>query len=308
MIPGSIRQALDLTIRAATGVTAGTVTLRSGYWATFMHGLSQRYGQSAELVEEGDDSRLPEYGLVQAVHVETEFGIITDVTALLQGAREVGALTVIDAACSTPIDPFDLADCDIGVLGSHKCLGGPPGLGILVIKQAILATLQSSPGAGWSLNAYIDDSLAKHRFLLGEANRPFDKPPLVTYPMQIVNALRHALLDRVAAGIAAETHANSAARLREGFVESGFSVPKGRLSNAVLRFDVPSGIDAEALRRELLARGYFVIGGIGTSGAGAIRIGCMSIPQLNLDNIEKFVAVVSDVCGSGAARSKSAVG
>src|SRR5690349_6842161 len=50
LMPGSIRQALDATVRAAASFTSGTSTLRSGYWSHFVHGLAARYGEDARMV------------------------------------------------------------------------------------------------------------------------------------------------------------------------------------------------------------------------------------------------------------------
>jgi aspartate aminotransferase-like enzyme len=296
LIPGSIRQALDVAVRSVTSLTSSTATLASGYWARFIHNLAEKYSDSARVLRDPSEYDGASDGLVQAVHVETEFGTIVDVQSLLRRAKNVRALTLVDIACSAPVDQFDFEGCDVAILGSHKCLGGAPGLGILVAEQGVLRSLTAAPGASWSLAAYAQDALAKRSYLLGETDKPFGQPPLVTYPMQVVNSVRYSLRERLAQDIRPESFGKAAWTLRAGMQELGFRVPAGILSNAVLRFEVPPATNAEALRKELLRRGYFVIGGVGATGGGVIRIGCMSLPQIDPANIRRFIDVVAVAC------------
>jgi aspartate aminotransferase-like enzyme len=258
-----------------------------------MHDVSRRHSEFADMPTAIDPAQLRPGDVIQAVHVETEFGTIVPIDGLLREVRKAGGFAIMDLACSTPVDPFDLTHCDVAVLGSHKCLGGAPGLGILVVSPDGVNRIQASRTSGWSLPAYTEDALVKHRFIRGEFDRPSGRPPLVTYPIHVVNALRYALRDRQTSGTSPNSHESAAAKLRAALNELGFSNPEGRLSNAVLRFEVPLGVDAERLRADLLAQGFFVIGGIGASGKGVIRVGCMSLPQIDYDNISRLVAAVN---------------
>ena len=180
------------------------------------------------------------------------------------------------------------------VLGSHKVLGGPPGLGIVAVRRSAMDRLLD--GAGWSLRADAHDALLKHDYLSGARPTPSGLPPLMTYPIQIVCALRAALRERLAGGLEGGTHAAAAQALRDGLRNIGIT-PYGAaaVSNAVIRADLPDGVSAEALRAELALRGIFVIGGIGGSGAGSfIRIGTMSSPQLDGANIQRLIEALDD--------------
>jgi aspartate aminotransferase-like enzyme len=243
------------------------------------------------------DGLLPdrEFDVLSIVHVETEWGLVMPVEPLLAAAKERGAVTIIDAAVSIPIDPLNYDHCDAIVFGSHKCLGGPPGLGVLAVREAILERL--AVGApNWTFEAYGRDALHKHRYLRGDVASPNLPPPLVTFPSQVIDSLGAAVAERLDLGIGSDHHHAAAARLRSGLQEAGLQVARGgRLSAAVVRAEVPPAIGADRLRAALFDAGFFVIGGIGSSGAGAVRIGTMSMPQIATANIDRLIEAVAKV-------------
>lgn len=70
--------------------------------------------------------------VVAFTHQSNVLGTINPVDRLVEAARAVGALTVLDAAQSAPHMPFDVAalGVDFAVLSGHKMLG-PTGIGVL---------------------------------------------------------------------------------------------------------------------------------------------------------------------------------
>lgn len=80
--------------------------------------------------------------VVAFTHVSNVLGIVNPVDELVALAREVGALTVLDACQSAPHLPLDLValDVDLAVFSGHKMLG-PYGVGGLYGRSEVLEAL-----------------------------------------------------------------------------------------------------------------------------------------------------------------------
>jgi cysteine desulfurase/selenocysteine lyase len=99
-----------------------------------------------------DDGRLDLSGLDEIVtertkvlafaHASNVLGTVLPVERLVAKAREVGALTVLDACQSVPHFGVDLAalGVDLAVFSAHKMLG-PTGIGALAGRRDVLAAL-----------------------------------------------------------------------------------------------------------------------------------------------------------------------
>ncbi len=81
----------------------------------------------------------PEVKLFAFTHVSNTLGVINPAAALCTAARQVGAVTLIDAAQSAGHMPVDVCalGCDFLVLSGHK-MCGPTGIGVLYGRQALL--------------------------------------------------------------------------------------------------------------------------------------------------------------------------
>ncbi|MDO5025823.1 MAG: cysteine desulfurase [Trueperella sp.] len=78
--------------------------------------------------------------IVAFTHVSNVSGAISPVAELVQLAREVGALTVLDACQSVPHLPVNLRELgvDFAAFSGHKMLG-PSGIGVLYGREELLA-------------------------------------------------------------------------------------------------------------------------------------------------------------------------
>lgn len=81
--------------------------------------------------------------ILSLIHISNSLGTINPVKTLIQEARKVNALTIIDGAQSTnfmEINVKDL-DCDFFVFSGHKVFA-PSGIGVLYGKKKLLNQLQ----------------------------------------------------------------------------------------------------------------------------------------------------------------------
>jgi cysteine desulfurase/selenocysteine lyase len=75
-------------------------------------------------------------------HHSNVTGALAPVAELVSRAREVGALTVLDACQSVPHEPVDFhaLDVDFAAFSGHKMLG-PNGIGVLYARRELLAAM-----------------------------------------------------------------------------------------------------------------------------------------------------------------------
>jgi cysteine desulfurase/selenocysteine lyase len=80
--------------------------------------------------------------VVAFTHQSNVMGTVPPVAELVRRAREVGALTVLDACQSVPHSPVNFAalDVDFAVFSGHKMLG-PSGVGVLYGRYELLEAL-----------------------------------------------------------------------------------------------------------------------------------------------------------------------
>jgi cysteine desulfurase/selenocysteine lyase len=173
------------------------------------------------LTDEGrlDLSRLDEVVTARTkvlafAHASNVLGTITPVTRLVERARAVGALTVLDACQSVPHFPVDLGalGVDLAVFSAHKMLG-PTGIGALTGRREVLEQLPPVLTGG-SMVATVTMEATTFR----EPPQRFEAgtPPvsqaiawhaatdlLAEIGMDRVAAHEHALTERLLAGVAA---------------------------------------------------------------------------------------------------------
>jgi cysteine desulfurase/selenocysteine lyase len=91
----------------------------------------------------------PRVKMVAVGHVSNALGTVNPVEAIIQAARRVGALVLIDGAQALSHWPVDVQalDCDFYVASAHK-LFGPTGLGVLYGKRAQLEAMPPYQGGG----------------------------------------------------------------------------------------------------------------------------------------------------------------
>ncbi len=114
--------------------------------------LAARTGATLRWLEVDDDGRIrldqvdevigERTRIVAFTHASNVTGAITPVAPIVRRAREVGALTVLDACQSVPNLPVNLHDLDVdfAAFSGHKMLG-PTGIGALYGRRDLLAVM-----------------------------------------------------------------------------------------------------------------------------------------------------------------------
>lgn len=151
--------------------------------------------------------------VIAFAHISNVTGLIADVDAVVAIAREVGALTVLDACQSAPHRPLDLhaLGVDVAAFSGHKMLA-PGGIGVLYGRRELLAALPPARTGGSMITTVTLEATefmpAPQRFeagtqpvaqaiALAEAVRYLE-----SVGMARIEAHEHALGERLAAGIA----------------------------------------------------------------------------------------------------------
>ena len=87
--------------------------------------------------------------LVSITHVSNGIGTINNIKNIIKKAKDVGAITLIDAAQSAPHMPIDVneLECDFLAFSGHKLLG-PTGIGVLYGNKKLLEEMPAYQKGG----------------------------------------------------------------------------------------------------------------------------------------------------------------
>jgi aspartate aminotransferase-like enzyme len=206
--------------------------------------------------------------VVFLVHSETSTGVVADVQALAQAARDEGAVTVVDAVSSLGAVPLetDAWGLDVVVAGSQKALMTPPGLSLATVSPTAWERTARSTNPRF----YFD--WARMKASLETGTTPFT--PAVSLVASLDAALTMLLEEGLEAAFA--RHAALGRACREGAKAMGLELfsPDEERSAVVTAILTPDGIDARELVLALRDRfGITVAGGHGELGPRLFRIG-----------------------------------
>ena len=203
---------------------------------------------------------------VWVVQSETSTGVVADVQAIAEAAKEAGALVVVDAVSSLGAVPCetDAWELDVVVSGSQKALMTPPGLGLAAVSVAALAATGSSP------RFYFDWERTR------KAQAKFDAP--FTPPVSLVAGLDVALGMLLDEGLEAafDRHVRLGRAARAGAKAMGLELfsPDEDRSAVVTAIRSPEGIDSGVIITAVRNRfGMTLANGQGDLKGKIFRIG-----------------------------------
>jgi (S)-ureidoglycine-glyoxylate aminotransferase len=207
--------------------------------------------------------------LVAIVHADTSTGVLQPLEPIGAACRETGALLLADAVLSLGGCEVNAAawHVDAAVAGLQKCLGGPPGLGLVALSGAGQTRLNPRPDS-----VYLDLSLSKLSWATPRA--------VAEVSTTMVLAAREALRIVLDEGLPVrwQRHQQASQTLRAGIDAMGlqrfgkreYQVPMITLVN------VPEGIDEADVRQQLLVEhGIEIMAAFGPLRGRVWRIGTM---------------------------------
>jgi serine---pyruvate transaminase len=214
--------------------------LAEAYGAEVDH-LRYGWGEIPSAEETAARLREREASAVFLTHSETSTGVVIDLQPFAAAAREVGALSVVDAISSLGAVPLetDAWGIDVVASGAQKALMTPPGLAMVSASPAAWekSSAATSPRYYWDWE----------RTRKGQAS--LDAP--VTPPVSLVAGLNVALGMLLEEGLEAafERHVRLGRACREGVKAMGLelSSPDDDSSAVVTAARAPEGIDSGEL-------------------------------------------------------------
>ena len=225
---------------------------------------------------------------VLVTHNETSTGVTNDLGAIAKVVKDAGKLLLVDAISSLgSLDlPVDDWRCDVVVSGSQKGWMVPPGLAMVSVSEAAWKANDEArmPRFYWDF--------AKARSYLERGQTPW------TPGMSTFFAMKTALAKLIKEGLPGiiSRHAEIADQTRRGIKELGLSLfaDEAHASNTVTSVRTPDGIDANLIRKEILARHEIVLGGGQQTLNGKIfRVGHLGF--VTRQDIEAVMAGLRDV-------------
>ena len=87
--------------------------------------------------------------LMSLVHQSNVFGTVNPIKSLIDKAKSIGAITMIDGAQAIPHSKVDITqlDCDFYAFSGHK-MTGPTGVGVLIGRTDLLEEMDPFMGGG----------------------------------------------------------------------------------------------------------------------------------------------------------------
>jgi alanine-glyoxylate transaminase/serine-glyoxylate transaminase/serine-pyruvate transaminase len=259
------------------------VLLTNGYFGDRIGEMARRHGaEVARLVknwgepfdpqEVRDFIRRERPRIVAMVQAETSTGMYNQAKPVCEAAREVDALTIVDAVTSLGGMPVlvDENGIDIAYSCTQKGLGCPPGLAPITVSPRALERLKgrAKPCESW----YLDLELLETYYFGHKYHH--------TASATLFYALREGLAMVAEEGREArwERHRRNHLAFVAGIEAMGLEmhVPEGHRLWTLNTPRLPAGIDDGKLRQYLLQeRGIEIAGGFGPLAGKVLRIGLM---------------------------------
>lgn len=240
------------------------------------------------------------YRLVLVVHHETSTGMLNPVAKLAALAHQYGALISVDAVSSIGAEVLDAKGwgLDVVIGASGKALSAMPGVGILVVRSAVLRTLV--PGA--KASHYLD--LGKHFHFMREFAQTPNTPAIHAFV-----ALHASLQEITRQGLASFRRGIGArARVTRSVLRRlnvDYACYGGQTSQVITCVYRPEGISIARLSRLLKEQGIVIYNGKGPLKDRLFQIGHIGALRhgdtlFALEQLERIFGDDAPACLPGA--------
>ncbi len=215
----------------------------------------------------------PDIKFVTMCHNETSTAVLNPVQEIAEITSEQGKILLVDGITSVGGDYVypDKWGIDILVAGSQKCLGCPPGLGMIMVGPRawdVINKREKIPSYYVNLPAY---------------KKSFEKSsePPYTSAISLIYGLHEALTMILEEGYEnrVRRHRLMAEAVRRGMEALGLQLlaEKGCESNTITALKYPEGIDDGAFRKGMQKHGTLVAGGQAHLRGKIFRVAHMNI-------------------------------
>lgn len=274
VLAGSGTLAMDSAITNVVEPGDKVLVVDTGYFSQRMADICRRYGATVDLLSAAPGATISaeqvaaqcaqqHYDIVTVTHVDTSTGVLTDVRGIAAGAKQTGALVVVDGVCATAAEEMRQQEwgVDIYLTASQKAIGVPPGLALLVVSPAALAKWR---GRSTPVGSYYSD-WAKWLPIMEayEGKRPaYFATPAVNLVMALAVSLQQILAEGMDATFARHRLLSDA--VKAGITALGLGqVPTSpeHAAHTLTCPRYPQGVDASFLK-EVRAAGAILAGGL----------------------------------------------
>lgn len=221
----------------------------------------------AEALEEGAAA-------VTLINNETSAGILNPAAEVGKLAHKHDALFIMDGVTSIGGDNVDVDKwgADIAIVGSQKCMAGPPGLSMISVSDRAWERIEKCDN-----RPYYGD-LAAYRKSGSKAQTQTPYTPAVSLFYAMQEALRIVKEEGMEARI--RRHHAGSASVRAAAGALGIEMfpqldANSSYSNTVTAMKAPEGIDGNDIKAGMIKRGIIIAGGQARLSGKIFRIGSM---------------------------------
>ena len=285
ILTGSGTSAMEAAIANCVSPGDKVLTLISGKFSERWTELTETFGGKSiplevewgkaikpEMVSEALDKE-PDIKFVTICHNETSTAVLNPLQKVAKITKECGKILMVDGITSVGGDYVypDKWGVDILITSSQKCLGCPPGLGMIMVGPKaweVINKREKIPSYYLNLPAY-------KKFLEKSSEPPY------TSAISLVYGLHEALKMILEEGYENRVKRQRlmAKALRNGIEALGLQLlaEKGYESNTITAARYPDGVDDGAFREAMQKHGILVAGGQSHLKGKIFRVAHMNI-------------------------------
>ncbi|MHA1596151.1 MAG: pyridoxal-phosphate-dependent aminotransferase family protein [Candidatus Asgardarchaeia archaeon] len=222
-----------------------------------------------EILEENPDIKF-----VTLTHNETSTGVLNPGEEIGRVVKEYGKLLIVDGITSVGGDYVypDEWGFDVLVTGSQKCLGAPPGLGIIMLNERAWEVIDKRDEIR---SYYLNMKNYKRSYEKNRGDAPF------TASVSLIYALKESLDMIFEEGFEnrVKRHRKMAKMMREAMTSLGLELlaERGFESNTLTAVKYPKGVEDKEFRESMLKHGVMVAGGQNRLKGKIFRVAHMNL-------------------------------